>query len=471
MHPLFHFLKRWKCKSVFQTLALEAISGIEGEAAERWQGLFLWRIEAFLRGVDAPMREFRDFANHSFDGEEPWGTAPRLAAKWYEKTAEALRVGDWNEGAHHAGVMLRYSTFSLLLSHGHHREPGVVLRDYVAWLLAERYEPLATLSDHENCPEDADIRQFENGRDLESFFAGASRLTRAEEAVILDRLTHQALGRELCQTDEEIEPALARHLGRVRLALGSVLRRVVAEAQLAPPSDPVGFAHLAAWPSLPIFWLTRTSSRRASRRMINAMRRDWSESGRIGLSVQRLPMADVEALREAYAISHQADQRSAPALADTVPLSIARSVPRELQSFEPITGDSAVGAATSMRDDIADELANLRIHSVRDLLAANPDDLAESLAPRATAADLADWRNEATLCHDIPMLSPAEAQLLVACGVSGRSDLASFSPVELWELMIPVAESPDGSRILAGGPSPGLDSVTEWIDAARLEAA
>lgn len=477
MHPLFHFLKRWKCKNVFHSLALDAISQIEGEEAEAWQGLFLWRIEPFLRGVDAPAQEFRDFANHSFDADEPWGTASRLASKWFEMTTETIRSGDWNAGAHHAGVLLRYATFTLLLFHGRHHDPGLSLRHFLAWYLGENYGSLTDPRDEEDLTETVDFRQFEQGRELEEFLAGASRLARADEAVVLDWLTPIALDSGGHPGGEEREGELARHLQRVRMALGVVMRRVIADADKPPPSDPLGVASVVAWPSLPVFWATRAASRLVSQKDINAMRRGWSEAGAVGSLPDLRSMADVEALREAYAIAHarstEADEGDmlVSFASDIVPLSIARAVPGELQTFEPITGDSSLREATSMGEKLANDLADLRVCSVRDFVAANPSDLAALLSNRVTAGDIADWQNEAALCHDIPLLSPTEAQLLVACGVTGRADLATFSPVDLWELVIPVAESPDGIRILGKVPSPGLDCVSEWIDAARLEAA
>ena len=54
--------------------------------------------------------------------------------------------------------------------------------------------------------------------------------------------------------------------------------------------------------------------------------------------------------------------------------------------------------------------------------------------------------------------------------MSGSEDLAALSPIELWELVIPVAESPDGRRVLKGQKAPSLDVVTGWIDAAKKAA-
>jgi hypothetical protein len=107
------------------------------------------------------------------------------------------------------------------------------------------------------------------------------------------------------------------------------------------------------------------------------------------------------------------------------------------------------------------------VKTIGDLLAADPDELSASIHPHATSADIDTWQDEARLCCEVNGLAPAESQLLVACGVTGPEDLAALSPVELWELVVPVAESPDGRRLLHGGPAPDLDAVTRWIDAAR----
>ena len=470
MHPLCHFLTRWKCKSIFDQLALGALRGIEGDAAARWQSLFLWRIESFLRGVDAPAAEFRDYTNHSFDPHEPWGTAPRLAAKWYDKTVASLNAGRWREGTHDAGVLLRYAACSLLMLHGHHRDPGLSRRSLFAWTVARNYQSLMAIA-REQPP--SRLNEWDSG-DVEGFLAQAALKARADEEIVLDRMTPELFKSDPPRLDDELRLRLARHLADVEQSLGEILRQTLAQVETSPRHYPVGFAHGAAWPSLPVFWATRTHARLDARRTIQAMRSEWESTGRI----RETQPDDARALHDAYAIAHGANPRDERRgmtpplhLAEGIPFSIERGNRPEAVSVDPITWASSVREATSIRPELAERLDQLGVGTVRQLLAANPEELAAKLSPHATSADVLEWRDEAALCQEIPLLLPVEAQLLVACGVTGRNDLAALAPVELWELVIPVAESPDGARILGEAPIPNLDAVTEWIQAARLKVA
>lgn len=486
MHPLFHFLIRWKCKSVFHKLALGALRDLDGASARAWQSLLLWKIEPFLDGVDAPSEEFRDFTNHSFDPKEPWGTAPRLATKWYLQAREAFDARDWPEGTRRSGILLRYCTLSLMMFHGHHRDPGLSRRRIVAWYLGQNAERLRAEAELPQIT--APLVAWRQG-ELEAFLAQAARAARLDEEWVFDHLRPVSADRPVLAPDGELDKRLGTHWLIIERALGSVLRRLTSEITDPPRNYPIGMAFAAGVPSIPIFGWTRARDRREQLRIIQPMMTEWAETGHIRQSAP----PDLRALRDAYAIAHGAARTPVvpkPSIApgtmnapstipskprrvpttDHIPLSIARGRP-ETPPAGPISLNSPVGVATSMSSEVAESLYALGVHSVRDLLDSSLEELAAKLAPRATRADLSVWCDEASLSCEIPLLMPVESQLLVACGVTGRRDLAVLSPVELWELVIPVAESPDGARILRDSPIPNLDTVSEWIQAAQLPAA
>lgn len=486
MHPLFHFLIRWKCKSVFHKLALGALRDLDGPAAQAWQSLLLWKIEPFLDGVDAPFEEFRDFTNHSFDPKEPWGTAPRLATKWYFQAREAFDARDWPEGTRRSGILLRYCALSLLMFHGHHRDPGLSRRRIVAWYLGQHAERLRAGAE---LPRPAAPLVAWRQGELEAFLAQAARAARTDEEWVFDQLRPDSTNRPVIGGHDELDERLGIHWHLVERALGSVLRRLTSDITDPPRRYPIGVAFAAAVPSIPIFSWTRYRDRRDQSRVIQPMLAEWAATGH----VRETEPGDLRALRDAYAIAHGAAKSRGipkPSIApgttsapkakpappprvptvDHIPLSIARGRP-EPPPVGPISLNSPVGAATSMSSEVAEGLYKLGVHTVRDLLNASLDELAARLAPHATRADLSVWCDEASLSCEIPLLMPVESQLLVACGVTGRRDLAALSPVELWEMVIPVAESPDGARILRDSPIPNLDAVSEWIQAAQLPAA
>jgi hypothetical protein len=284
--------------------------------------------------------------------------------------------------------------------------------------------------------------------------------------------------------DETLRSTTAALNRRAAATMGAILSHAIAESETKLPRYPLSIAGVFALPSLPLFWMTRIRTHAIHRAPIKAMHREWTTTGTIDAT---LPDS-ARALRDAYELEVlKKPPRKLEALATKPQPSLAKQIegaapkpkssPRPLVSPSPrpattdrVTLTSPLTALPSITSKLLPRIESLGVTTVEELLKTNADDLAACLHPDATAADVAEWQDEARLCCEIASLSLAEAQLLAACGVSDSSDLAALSPIELWELVIPVAESPDGRRVLKGQKAPSLDVVTGWIDAAKKAA-
>lgn len=480
MNRLFGILHRWKCHGLAQKLALDALRSLDD--ADRNAGLFLWHIEPYLKGVAAPEADFRDFANHVCYPTENWGGAARLARKWYWRIVETLRSRDWSDAAYNAGVLARYVQFAFSPPRTGHDEQGLALCAPLEWWAGCKYASLTELdieTPRVSVPAGDDW--------LERLVTNGAEGAHCHFRTFIERFEFDAALKRPTAIDETLQSAMAALNRRAAATVGAILSRAVTESESKLPRYPLAIPSIFALPSLPLFWMTQVRTRAVHRAPIKAMHREWKKSGRIEttlpdsartirdayeLEVLKKPPRKLEALaakplpslaKQVEGPSHKTKPSPPPPVSPSPHRGAAASADR-------VTPASPLTALPSITSKLLPRIESLGVTTVDDLLKTNADDLAACLHPDATAADVAEWQDEARLCCEIASLSLAEAQLLAACGVSGSEDLAALSPIELWELVIPVAESPDGRRVLKGRPAPSLDVVTGWIDAAKKAA-
>ncbi|MCC9602542.1 DUF4332 domain-containing protein [Stieleria sp. JC731] len=133
-----------------------------------------------------------------------------------------------------------------------------------------------------------------------------------------------------------------------------------------------------------------------------------------------------------------------------------------LQRSSPIVDAPSIGAR------MAERLEAVGICDVNDLLEADPEGLADELGHRRIDADVIRiWQSQSILVCRIPMLRGHDAQLLVAADVTTAEEVAAFDPDELFELILPIAKSNEGKRIIRGGKLPDLEEINEWIANAK----
>ena len=114
---------------------------------------------------------------------------------------------------------------------------------------------------------------------------------------------------------------------------------------------------------------------------------------------------------------------------------------------------------------MAERLSAVGIETVDDLLNADAASLAAELDHRRiTEETIESWQQQATLVCRIPMLRGHDAQLLVAAEVTTPEEVAAYEPNALLEIIMPIANSSEGKRILRGGKMPDLEEMQDWIN-------
>jgi hypothetical protein len=139
-----------------------------------------------------------------------------------------------------------------------------------------------------------------------------------------------------------------------------------------------------------------------------------------------------------------------------------RDSERELRFY--LDRSSPVVDAPSIGARMAARLEAVGIHTVEDLLTSDPQTVADNLDHRRVDAEtILAWQQQATLVCRIPQLRGHDAQLLVAAEVTTPEEVTAYDPNELLGIIVPIAKSSEGKRILRGGKLPDLEEMNEWI--------
>ena len=104
------------------------------------------------------------------------------------------------------------------------------------------------------------------------------------------------------------------------------------------------------------------------------------------------------------------------------------------------------------------------VHTVGHLLSIDPDKLATLLGDRhLDSYTILTWQMQADLCCDVPNLRGHDAQILTACGITHRGELAASDAAALLKKVEAFVVTPPGERILRGSERPDLAEVNDWI--------
>lgn len=127
--------------------------------------------------------------------------------------------------------------------------------------------------------------------------------------------------------------------------------------------------------------------------------------------------------------------------------------------------DDDIVDAPSIGPKTAERLRPARIFTVRDLLEADPEEVASIVTARhITAQAVRDWQDQARLVITIPYLRGTHAQILVGAGFRTYEDVALADKATLMSAILTFATTREGQSILRNGPPPDLEKVVKWME-------
>ena len=526
---LFRVLHAEKAKGTHHKLALDALTHLTGEHAERWRNLFLRQIEPYLTGAKAPDKSFKDFTNHVLHVRDGlWGGAPGKVREWYGVLADRLADGDWPAAAYAAGVLSHYYTDPLMPFHTGQSEAEKRIHRAAEWSCTKSYDLFkADLEGSLGWPTVA----MPDGPDwLERMtIEGAARANQFYDE-FCDRYDFAAgVKNPPAGLDGVCRRELALCCGHAAAGLALILDRAFAESGRTPPRVGVSVVGFLTAFSKPILWLTRKLHDRADRAEVL---RIWKELKKTGDVVKRLP-EESRVVREAWARDRgeRGERKGESELAAAPPVEPRPVRPRMIAAVppaEPVSPETAphvapeptpapvaapvyepvaalatpqltAPAATPVRpsafrlppsgnpsltfrlhpaDPVVDapgigpktaaRFLKIGVERVTDLLSGDPHDLADRLDTRWIVPEIVrDWQDAAKLMCVVPNLHGHDVQILVAIGVTEPEDVVGLGPEDLLGLTEPLVTTSEGEKILRGSTPPDLAEVTNWIAWAR----
>lgn len=520
---LFNVLFAWKCSSTHHKLALDALNHIRSDVAENWRNLCLKNIEIYLDGSKAPDNKFKDFKNHVLHvRENHWGGAVAATQKWYDATVVALRARKWTDAIYAAGVLSHYYTDPIQPFHTGQCEAEGIVHRAAEWSIACAYRELTDIleADLGGWPEVA----VPQGPDwlAKMVTAGADLANPHYEACIEHYDLKKGVKDPPAGLDQEMKDRIAKLIGHAVVGYARIMERAFIDAEANPPATGITLLGVMAQVTIPVFWITKKLKDSRERAIVEATYKEFQATGKVietlteddatirelhAGEVLKKPLSDLDAEQPTSAgVAHGIGAPARPTPAARKPAAVSATAPPSDSSSQPspevrppartldlpsttapvvkrdpqghgssgahcyLSADMPIVKAPSIGAKTAAVLERQGIRTVGDLLASDPDHLAKTLNDRhIDGYTILTWQMQADLCCSVVNLRGHDAQILTACEISHRDELAAAEADMLLKKVDAFIDTSEGERILRGGKRPDLQEVTHWIEWAKSE--
>ena len=495
--------------------------------AENWRNLCLAHIDIYLDGSKAPDNKFKDFRNHVLHVRDNyWGGAVAATELWYGRTVEALRGKKWNDAIYAAGVLSHYYTDPIQPFHTGQCEAEGIVHRAAEWSIACAYRELTDIleADLGGWP---DVTVPTGDDWLAKMVVAGADLANPHYEVCLDHYDlKKGVKSPPAGLDQEIKDRIAKLIGHAVVGYARIMERAIAEANVTLPATNITLLGVLAKLTIPLFWVTKKLKDSKERAIVEATFCEFEATGKVietlsdddfairqahAEEVLKVPLAQLDAeeprpvgvahgigapARPRPVVSRPVAARPAPSKPILSPVTVPRVVVEKTLPAMPghdktpapavvvptknrstgipqatehvdryhLTVDHPVEKAPSIGAKTAALLEEQGVHTVGHLLSIDPDKLATLLGDsHIDSYTILTWQMQADLCCDVPNLRGHDAQILTACGITHRGELATSDAATLLKKVEAFVVTPAGERILRGSERPDLAEVHDWI--------
>jgi hypothetical protein len=502
---LYNVLFAWKCSSTHHKLALDALRHLQSPTANQWMNLFLSHIETYLDGAKAPDNKFKDFKNHVLHVHENyWGGAVTSTQKWYELTKTALAAKKWAEVVYNAGVLSHYYSDPWQPFHtGQSEQEGIVHRA-AEWSIACAYQELQAILEEGDGYPTVTIPDSEDW--LGDMVRHAANTAHEHYQASIDHYDLKKGTKDPpAGLDDELRRRIAPLLGSAVVGFARILDRAIAETGAQPPKTNITLLGVMAKLTVPIFFVTKKMKDAKEKATVLAMYNEFQQTGKVlatlpedddairalhAEEVSKIPLEQLDAEippppgqkhvsktptpAKSLVASPPSVEPSVKLLSQPTAKEALEEPPRPLNTNQKFYLDrtAPVEKAPSIGPKTASQLERIGVKTVAHLLDQPADAIAARLKQKhLDATTIRAWQQQARLVCEVPRLRGHDAQLLVACSIGSREELAVSNLTDLYRAVDAFAQSPSGQRILRDSAAPDLNEVQEWITAAQSVSA
>lgn len=279
---LHQLVLSWRCATLSQKLAVDAVGQLRTTSADAWRDLLVAEIDHFLEGAAAPGEKFLDYRNqvllvrHNY-----WGGAIVVVEDWYRRTVRALESRSWPDAAYSAGVLSHYFTNVFQPLHTDQCETAPIVHRAFERSLHQGYDQLTALRQAElgGYPE----VELPRGVDwLPRMVRIGAELAHPHYQTVLDRYDlASGLVEPWRGLDSELRRRMAELTGHAVAALARVLDAAITAADLAPPVVSLTIPTWVELLSIPQRWVAAWLADRRERMQLDELYEEYQHRGKV----------------------------------------------------------------------------------------------------------------------------------------------------------------------------------------------
>ena len=290
MSLLERVIRGHRCRSTHHYIAMDALSLIASEEADKWKDLFLVHHEHLLEGAKAPDSKFKDFRNHVLHiSEGEWGGAPGKAMEWYATAVDHLRRKQWSKAAYAFGVLSHYYADPIQPFHTGQTEEEGAMHRAVEWSIAKSRDKIDARIETLGYP---DVPVPDGAGFIADMVRNGARLSHPHYQTFIDHYDLDVGVKDPpAGLDETMFDAIVELVAYATAGFGAILSRGIAEAAVSPPKTNLTLQGYIETLDIPLRWVTAKLSDAADKRTVTRMYKEYQKSGKV---IRTLPDDDKE---------------------------------------------------------------------------------------------------------------------------------------------------------------------------------
>jgi hypothetical protein len=501
MHPIVTILRAAHCRSTHHYFAIDGLFEAISDDGKKLARLLLANFSRYLEGAKDPDTRFKDFENHVVHVSDGyWGGAAKTAEKWLDKVYRQLKNKAWSEASYSIGVLSHYFTDPWMPLHTGQTPREAIYHRPLEWSVCCAYEEILSIGLGDETLGPFQLPASERWL-TDAIHAGATLSHRFYESILNDYDLCESAKQPALALGDRSKQELARIFIWVLSGWGAAIDRMAEQSKASLPELSLTLPTIVASIQVPIKKIASKVKNAEQRKEVEKILDEFHNTGKVTKSIpeeqkvvwrvrQDQPklcpsVNDIE--RAVSSINLQSvepksymESPGVPSRIDTSPRedkepvyeeltssnegSVAKSSQKSLRARTRTSLGSSIVDAPAIGPKTAARLNAIGIHTIADLLDADPAALANQLDSNwITPRTIELWIIQARLVCQIENLTAVGAGLMSLAGIRTAEDVRRMGAALVYKAILAAVASSEGKRILRDKPPPEIERVERWV--------